>query len=86
MVVQKLSISVSKELADALRDVAAQRDEDLSPLIEVLLRENWVVAVAVQRRREQALGATGVRDAEVERWLLRGRLGEPFDSRRDPKA
>lgn len=52
MVVRKLSISLSFELADVLRSLATQRHEDLSGLLEVLLREHRLVAHAIQEHRE----------------------------------
>lgn len=52
MVVRKLSISLSFELADVLRTLATNRREDVSGLIEMLLRENRMVATAIQEHRE----------------------------------
>ncbi|MBI2077156.1 MAG: hypothetical protein HYT80_02120 [Euryarchaeota archaeon] len=53
MVVRKLSISVSGELEGALRGLASAREEDLSPLLEVLLREHWLVAARIQAERDK---------------------------------
>jgi hypothetical protein len=55
VVVRKLSVSLSDELVSVLRALAAERSEELSPLIETLLRENWLIATLVQRRREAAM-------------------------------
>ncbi|HLE47910.1 MAG TPA: hypothetical protein VI818_06400 [Candidatus Thermoplasmatota archaeon] len=52
MVVRKLSVSVSGELEAALRGLATERDEDVSPLVETLLREHWLLATRIQRARE----------------------------------
>ena len=53
MVVRKMSISLSFELADVVRELARSRHEDVSHLIEVLLRENRFVATAIQEHRER---------------------------------
>jgi hypothetical protein len=53
MVVRKLSISLSFELADVLRSLAKERSEDVSGLLEVLLREHRLVATAIQEHRER---------------------------------
>ena len=54
MVVRKLSISLSYELADVLRALASRRHEDLSGTLEVLLREHRLIAEAIQEQRERA--------------------------------
>ncbi|HVL86828.1 MAG TPA: hypothetical protein VM681_02275 [Candidatus Thermoplasmatota archaeon] len=51
MPVSRLSISVTPELAAALRALAKERSEDVSRLVENLLRENPLVQEAVQSLR-----------------------------------
>ena len=58
MVVKKHSISVSAELSEAIQRLAVDLGEDVSPLIETLLREHAVVASVIQKAREQRLGLT----------------------------
>jgi hypothetical protein len=55
VVVRKLSISLSFELADSIRTLATERAEDVSALIEILLREHPLVARAIQKERERRL-------------------------------
>jgi len=62
MVVRKLSISLSFELADVLRSLATARREDLSGLIELLLRESRMVATAIQEHREPTRASVRVPD------------------------
>lgn len=51
MVVSKISISLSPELAGSLRALATQRTEDLSRLVETLLREHPLVRAGIESRR-----------------------------------
>ena len=55
MVVRKLSISLSIELSEAVRELADAREEDVSPLFEVLLREHPLVITRINRMREARL-------------------------------
>lgn len=73
MVVSKLSISVSVELAEALRGLAKDRGDDLSPLVETLLRENWLLAERIHALRA---GPGSLGNAETERLLALGRAAD----------
>lgn len=53
MPVAKLSVSFTEELASTVRDLSERRGEDLSRLLEILLREHPDVARAVRERRER---------------------------------
>lgn len=57
MVVQKLSVSLSGELTSVLRTLAATRQEDVSRLIETLLREHAIVVRAIQAHRDSTVPA-----------------------------
>lgn len=73
VVVSKLSVSLSAELASAVRGLAKDRGDDLSPLIETLLRENWLVAERIQAERAGP-GAMG--PAETQRLIALGRAAD----------
>lgn len=84
MVVQKLSISLSPELASVLRELARSRRDDVSRLVEILLRENPLVAARVDAARRPPATKRG-RDpakllalgrAAARAWERRARRGE----------
>lgn len=50
---RKLSVSLTPELADALDDLAEDRGEDRSRVIEILLREHPLARRAIQGRRDR---------------------------------
>lgn len=51
MVVAKLSISLSAELAGAIRTLAEKRGDDVSRLVETLLREHPLVRRSIEAQR-----------------------------------
>lgn len=75
MPAEKLSITVTPELAAALRALAERRGEDLSRTIEILLRENRLVAEEVEAgRRRDALPRTK-KGRDVDELRVLARLG-----------
>lgn len=73
-------MSVSPELAEALDDLAADRDEDRSSLVEILLREHPLVRRAVQTRRRR--DRAGQRDPDLKEAVLSGRVaGRAWESK-----
>lgn len=76
MPVARISLSVSNELAGALREVAAERGEELSRLIETLLRENPIVADAVQRHRRLRAVPALKKGRSLEELLLLGKIAQ----------
>lgn len=57
---RRVTVALSNELAEALDDLAGQRGESRSGLVEMLLRENGYVQHAVDRlRREATRGRSG---------------------------
>ncbi len=75
MTSSKFSISVTPELARALDQLVQQRQEDRSRLIELLLRENPLVATTVAGLRGPVNPGTK-NDRSVEKLLALGRIAE----------
>lgn len=73
MTTEKLSISLSPELASVLRLVARQRKDDLSRLIEVLLRESPLVQSSIRRLREPQLGSPLKKGRTMDKLRVLGR-------------
>jgi hypothetical protein len=76
MPVTRLSVSVSLELAAALRLLARRKDMDVSRLVETLLRETPIVAASIRagREAEWPLAKKG-RDVEKLRALAKAARG-----------
>lgn len=79
----KLSVSLSRELEQALGALAQKRGEDRSRVIETLLRENPLVAEEIRRRRAVAAGPPRLKKGRsVDELLLLARVArEGFDRR-----
>lgn len=74
MVTQKLSISLTPELAETVRDLAERREEDVSRLIEIALRESPLVTQAIARRRRAASPPRTRRGRDPEELRLLGEM------------
>ncbi|HUR68831.1 MAG TPA: hypothetical protein VM370_06250 [Candidatus Thermoplasmatota archaeon] len=70
MVAAKRSISLSPELAECIRALAAERSEDVSRLIETLLREHPLTQAKIAEQRGRA-GLKKGRDIDALRILAR---------------
>lgn len=64
---------MTPELAQALDELAAERDEDRSRLVEILLREHPLVHRRIQRRRDRGPGREGGRRSDLKEAVLTGR-------------
>ena len=73
MTATKFSISVTPELARALEQLAKERRDDRSRLIEMLLRENALIAAKVADLRGPANPGTK-NGRDIEKLLAIGRL------------
>ncbi len=71
----KFSISVTAELAGALAQLAKERRDDRSRLIEMLLRENPLVAAKVSALRGPANPGTK-NGRDIEKLLALGRIAQ----------
>lgn len=70
----RLSVSVTSEMNLALRELARQRGEDISRLLETLLRENPLVQEKVRELRSRPPTPGTKKERDVEKLLLLARI------------